>query len=171
VERDLEDARDEIFRDLLKQIESPDREEGAQTPGNRRGKNALDQKLHDDAGTGRAERGANGDLFAARGEAGEQKIRHVRASDQQDTADGREERQHHRPLAAHQVFVKGNYAHAGLGIDLFGIRRLIAVVDDTQLFISLLAGEALLHPAENGQVTGAALDDVGRQTFLFKNPG
>ncbi len=52
---------------------------------------------------------------------------------------------------------------------LSAIGGLVTPVDDAQLFFGLRAGHARLHAAENGEITGAALDDVGRQSFLLEH--
>ncbi len=120
VEIDLEDARQEIFRDLFQQVESPDGEQRSQHAGDAGGQHALGEKLQDDARAGGAERGADGDLFPAGGEASQQKIRHIRAGDQEHATDRGEEREQHRPLLTHQVFMERDHAHARLRIDLVG---------------------------------------------------
>ena len=169
IEIDLDHAREEIFRDLFQQVESPDREQNSENSGDPGGQDALGEKLEDDASAGRAERGADGDFFSPRGETGEQKIRDIRASDEQHAADGGEQREQHRPLRADQIFMERDHAHAGLCVHLVGIRGLVAPVDDVQLFVGLRAGHAGFHPAEDREVARAALDDIGRQSFLLEH--
>ena len=118
---------------------------------------------------GGAERGPNRDLFATRGEAREQKIGHVRAGNQKHAPDRGEKRQEHRPLPADQVFMKGDDAHARLRIHFLGIRLLVAPVDDVKLLVGLLAAHAWFHAAKDGEIAGATLDDIGRQSFCLED--
>ncbi len=142
VESDFQHARDEVFRDLLEQIEAPDGKERSENPSDARGQHALSQELQDDASARRAERGADGDLFPARGEPGQQKIRDIRAGDEQHAADRGEKGEQHRPLRSDKIFMEGDDAHAGFRVHLLGIRGLVAAVDDVHLFVGLRAAHA-----------------------------
>ena len=169
VEIDLEDAREEIFRDLFQQVESPDGEQRSQYARDAGGQHALGEKLQNDARAGGAERGADGNLFPARGEASQQKIRHIRASDQEHTTDRGEKRKQHRSLLTDQVFMERDHAHAGFRVDLVGVGGLVTPVDDAQLLLGLFARHARFQATKDGEITGAALDDIGRQSFLLEH--
>src|SRR5436309_8516093 len=49
------------------------------------------------------------------------------------------------------------------------MRGLVAMIHYPHLFLGLLAGHIRFHPPKNGEVTGPAFDDVGRQPFLLED--
>src|SRR5947209_1942524 len=169
VERNFEHAGEEIIRNLLEQIESPERKEHAEDASDSRSQHAFGEKLEDDASAGGAERGANGNFFSSRGEAGEEKIGDVGTGDEEDATNRGEKREHHRPLLADQIFMEGEDMHSGFRIHLLGIRGSVTPVDDMEFLLRLGAGHTRFQPAKGNEKPGAALNDIGRQTFLLEH--
>jgi MacB-like periplasmic core domain/FtsX-like permease family len=96
VERDLANARQEILRDFLQQIETPDREQHSENTGDGSGQDAFRQELEDDSGPSGAERSPDCNFLPARREACQQKICDVRATDEEHATNRREKGQQHR---------------------------------------------------------------------------
>ena len=84
-----------------KRIETPARQNHTGHAAANGEDHALGEKLADEPGAAGAERGADGNFAVARGGAGEEKIREVRAGDEQDAADGAEQCVKHRLHIAH----------------------------------------------------------------------
>ena len=85
----------------------------------------LDQQLPRDAGSRRAEGGANAHLGLPPGRPGEQQVGDVRAGDEQHEADRRQQNERRIPHLRHDDFMEAPHPrrHVGIGMgsDLLGL--------------------------------------------------
>ena len=72
-------------------------------------------------------------------------------------------------MLADQIFVKRIDGHARLRVDFLRIGGLVTFIDDVQLLVGLLAAHVRLQSTQDGEETGAALNNIWRQSFLLEH--
>src|SRR5207248_6164149 len=138
--------------DVVERAQIVNRCEGQRQPENRPAggqDETLGQHLENQARAAGSERGANGELLPSRCGAGEQKIRQIRAGDEQDGSDGAEQHEQPSAEAAGQMIAQSGQSRAES--PHFGMRAPELVVDYLELRLGLSETHARLETAEHGE--------------------
>ena len=112
----------------------------------------------------RAQRHAERNFAAPAAESNEEQVGDVAAGDEQDKGHGREKRGETRSQIFRHIFRQRLHHRAGFRVDLFGILRAIAVLEQLQSGAGLLLRHARLQASDRAQEGGAAHHALVRET-------
>ena len=99
---------DVVAGDFRNDFDNPKREKQSNTAGNHADCGAFEHKEPHDTAAVATERHSHRDFATSSGEANEQKIRNVAARNQQNRADGDEQRHESRPQIVGYIFVRAH---------------------------------------------------------------
>ena len=116
IEADLFEAPQAGRRHRHQERDRPRGEQRTERTADDREQHAFGEQLPDQTETARAHRGADGNFARAGRGAREQQVRHIRAADEKEEPDRREEKQQDRPKFADGVFVQRRDANAGIPV-------------------------------------------------------
>ncbi len=116
---------------------------------------AFGEHLANQAGTAGSQRGADGDLLAARSRARQQEIREIGTGDQKDGADRAQQREQPAPETAGQVFLKA--AEFRAEFPPVGVALPDLDAEHIELVLRLLNGDAGLEATEHRQRVAPAV--------------
>jgi hypothetical protein len=163
--------------DRAQDVDAPRGQQRPEGAGDHRQDEALEHELADDAAAAGAERGAHGDLVAARGAAREQQVGDVGAGDEEDEHDRDHEHDQRRAHRRGVRLVEREHLDAA-ALLLLGVGLLEARGDGDHVGLRLVEAGVALHAGVDLQVVAAALrarderlHDVGVASGGTRKPG
>ena len=156
--------RQEVRRQFRHERDQLPRQKRAQNAGDQTDEHAFENEKAQHAGPRRAQRHPEGNLAPPAAESNEKQIGDVAARDEQNKGHGREERGEPRPEIFRYVLWQRLHHGAGFRVDLFGILRTIAVLEQLQGSEGLLFRSAGLQATDRTQEGGPPHHPLMRET-------